>query len=44
MSALNENVEVAIKTEPVSMPNSAAQTEQVSQAEVGIQTLQTGQP
>ena len=44
MYALNENVEVAIQTEQVSMPNSATQTEQVFQAKVGTQTLQAGQP
>ena len=44
MSALHENVEVAIQTEQVSMPNSATQTEQVPQAEIGTQTVQAGQP
>ena len=44
MSALSENVEVAIQTEQVSKPNSATQTEQVSQAEIGTQTVQAGQP
>ena len=43
MSALNENVEVAIQTKQLSMLNSATQTEQVPQAEVGTQTVQAGQ-
>ena len=44
MYALNENVEVSIQTEQVSMRNSATQTEQVPQTEVGTQILQAGQP
>ena len=44
MSALNENVEIAIKTEQVSIPNSATQNEQVTQANVGTRTLQAEQP
>ena len=43
MSALNENVEVAIQTEKVSMPSSGPQNEQVAQAKVGTQTLQAKQ-
>ena len=44
MSALNENVEAVIRTEQVSMPNSATQNKQVTQASVGTQTLQAEQP
>ena len=44
MSALNENVEVAIQTGQVSMPNFATQNEQVTQAKIGTQTLQVEQP